>query len=180
MGFLDLTKKRKTIYSFSDKLISNSNLNKILEAARWAPSCSNSQPWEFIVVKNKEKVSELMRHVNYGLFHNNPSIIIACVLNTKKCLGKNYDCFIGADSHTNDTFMSVGIAAFSMTLEATELGIGSCLLTPKQDEIRKLLNVKERDFIPLLVGLGYEKKSSFKRVRKRNNLNEIVHYEKLK
>ena len=91
MGFLELTKKRKTTYSFSDKQISDSNLNKILEAARWAPSCSNSQPWDFIVVKDKKRVNELMRHVNYGLFHNNPSMIIACVLNTKKCLGKNYD-----------------------------------------------------------------------------------------
>ena len=46
--FLSLSKSRRTTYEFSDKSVKDKDLNKILEAARWAPSCANSQPWKFI------------------------------------------------------------------------------------------------------------------------------------
>lgn len=58
MDFLSLAKKRKTTYEFSDKLVNDSDIVKILEAGRWAPSCTNTQPWHFIVVKDKKKIEE--------------------------------------------------------------------------------------------------------------------------
>jgi 5,6-dimethylbenzimidazole synthase len=61
--FLDLAKKRRSTRAFKTEPIPDSYVDKIIEAARWAPSAGNSQPWEFVVVREKEvkdKVIDLL------------------------------------------------------------------------------------------------------------------------
>lgn len=176
-SFLDLAKRRKTIFKFSDKKVSNQNIKKMLEAARWSPSCRNSQPWHFIVVRDKKKIEELMKESTYGFYHNNPSVLIACVLIRDKCEGEDFSCFKGRYSGTYESFITVGIAAYNICLEAFDLGVGSCLLTPHQPGVRKILNISDEDMIPMLVGLGYESKSAPKRKRTRVPMKEIVSYD---
>ena len=53
-SFLELVKKRRSIKRFKTEPIPDEYVDKIIEAARWAPSGANSQPWEFIVVKKQE------------------------------------------------------------------------------------------------------------------------------
>jgi len=53
-SFLELVKKRRSIRRFKPDPVPDEYVNKIIEAARWAPSGANSQPWEFIVVKKQE------------------------------------------------------------------------------------------------------------------------------
>jgi len=53
-NFLELVKKRRSIRSFKADPIPDDYIDKIIEAARWAPSGFNLQPWEFVVVKNQE------------------------------------------------------------------------------------------------------------------------------
>ncbi len=50
MEFDDLVKKRRSIHYFTDEAVSNQDVYYILEAARWAPSAGNNQPWRFIIV----------------------------------------------------------------------------------------------------------------------------------
>ena len=50
-SFLDLVKKRRSTHAFKPDPVPDEYVDKIIEAARWAPSGANSQPWEFIVVK---------------------------------------------------------------------------------------------------------------------------------
>src|SRR5512142_3155824 len=52
--FLQLTKARRSIREFKTDPIPKEHIEKILEAARWAMSGANGQPWEFVVVKDKE------------------------------------------------------------------------------------------------------------------------------
>ena len=52
--FLELVKKRRSIKRFKPEPIPDEYVDKIIEAARWAPSGFNMQPWEFVVVKNQE------------------------------------------------------------------------------------------------------------------------------
>ena len=78
--FLELARERKTTYNFGEKQVSEKDVAKILEVARWAPSCTNSQPWNFIIVRDKGTIGELMSTANYGDFHTNPPLIIEIVL----------------------------------------------------------------------------------------------------
>jgi 5,6-dimethylbenzimidazole synthase len=62
-GFLELLKKRRNIRKFRPDPIPEKALEKILEAARWAMSGANAQPWEFIVVKNQQTKDEIARAI---------------------------------------------------------------------------------------------------------------------
>lgn len=53
-AFLELVKRRRSIRRLKPDPIPDEYIEKILEAARWAPSGANSQPWEYIVVKDKK------------------------------------------------------------------------------------------------------------------------------
>ena len=53
-GFLDLVKNRRTIRRFKPDPVPDEDVDKIIEAARWAPSGYNMQPWEFVIIKDKK------------------------------------------------------------------------------------------------------------------------------
>lgn len=171
--FLNLAKTRKTTYEFSDKKVKQSDIKKILEAARWAPSCSNVQPWQFIVVKNKERISELMKTAFYGAFHTNPPIIIAIVLVNECWKDSEHRCDLDSKLGIYEGFLCIGMSALNMILEAQELGIASALLSPHQNII-KTLRGRKGDFIPLMVAFGYEKKKAFQKKRERKELKKLV------
>jgi nitroreductase len=63
-SFLELVEKRRSIRKFKPEPLPDEYVDKIIEAARWAPSGANSQPWEFIVVKKQE-----LRDKIIGLIH---------------------------------------------------------------------------------------------------------------
>jgi nitroreductase len=180
MDFLELAKKRKTTYEFSSTAVKEIDVEKILEAGRWSPSCSNSQPWHFVVINDKTLISKLISMAYYGDFHTEPPLVIAIVLRQDLCQGESHSCFTGEDSGVHDSYMSIAMSALSMILEAQYLGIDSCILTPVQKQIKKLLNVNEEDVVPLIVGFGYEKKGAFQKKRERRSLKDIVSYNSYK
>jgi nitroreductase len=58
-GLLGLVKRRRTIRKFKPDPVPDDYIDKIIEVARWAPSGFNTQPWEFLVIKNWELKKEL-------------------------------------------------------------------------------------------------------------------------
>jgi nitroreductase len=62
-----LLKFRRSVRGFRNERVPRELIEKILEAARWAPSAGNSQPWEFIVVENRKIIQELARLYEYQL-----------------------------------------------------------------------------------------------------------------
>ena len=64
--FLELAKKRRSTRRFKSDPVPDEYVDKIIEAARWAPSGANMQPWEFVVVKNqelKDSIVQILRKV---------------------------------------------------------------------------------------------------------------------
>lgn len=175
--FLALTKERKCIYEFSSRKVSDSHITSILEAARWAPSFLNSQPWSFIVVRNKETISRLIDICYYGYFHSVPPVMVVIVLEPSrfkelKALKDNTKDFI--DWHQ---LICIGMPVISMQFAATSLGIGSCILSLPPEEANKLLKVKGEGKALLTLGLGYEKRKAYKKPRERKSLKDFVHDE---
>ena len=63
-NFLELVKSRRSIRRFKADPIPDGSIDKIIEAARWAPSGFNLQPWEFVVVKDqklKDGIAQILR-----------------------------------------------------------------------------------------------------------------------
>lgn len=176
--FLALAKKRKTTYEFTERKLPPRELELILEAGRWAPSCQNTQPWRFLVVLDKKKIEQLMKTANYGDFHTPPTVIIALLLVQKFCQGDNLSCFRGKDTGFYDSLMCIGMAGLNMVLQAADKNINSCLLTPHQQEVKRILRIRKEDLVPLFIGFGYQKKSAFQKKRERYPLPSLVSYEK--
>ena len=59
--FLELTRRRRNIRKFKPDPISDEWVEKMIDAARWAQSGANAQPWEFIVIKDKKTKDEIVR-----------------------------------------------------------------------------------------------------------------------
>ena len=78
-----------------------------------------------------------MMTANYGDFHTDPPLIIALILLEEKCLREGYSCFRGKDSSVYDSYMGIGMVGLTMILEAKDLAIDSCILSPTQEIVKK-------------------------------------------
>ena len=164
-NFVNLAKERKTTYEFTSKAVSRKDVRNILEAACWAPSAHNAQPWKFIVVRSRKTIADLMALCAYGAFHTQPSLIIALVQTPHN------RCFCPMEVY--DHYICLGMAAVNMCYAAHCLGVQSCLISPER-KAKKLLHVPGACTVPLLVGFGYEKKGVYQKIRTRNLLEDVV------
>ncbi len=139
-SLLKLMKERRSAVRFKDRAVGEESVELILEAGRWAPSYINSQPWEFIVVREprlRAGVAEIVRRItiSWGCFAEAPVIVMIAV-----------DARTDPRHHLQDG----AAAAQNMALMAHSLGLG-CLWvavygesdakgTP-EDDLRCLLRV---------------------------------------
>lgn len=179
-GLISLIKKRKTTYDFNNKNVKSNYIKSILEAGRWAPSCSNIQPWKFVVIKNRDRIDELIKISSYGAFHTSPNVMIVPILKKEYFSKVSYGCVIDSKIVKEESRICIGMASMNMLLEATDLGIDSCILTPNHSKIAKILKLDKGDDAPIILGFGYEKKGVFQKNRKRKSLKELIIHEHFK
>ena len=177
--FASLVKSRKTVFEFDEKRgVDQKDINLILECARWSPSSLNSQPWEFILIKDRKAINSITEICHYGFFHTNPSVMIAVVLGPlyiedKALLSGKLKEF--TDSHK---YLNIAMPVLTMQYAATALGISSAIMSPVTGKANKLLNVPNEYETVLVVGLGYEKEGAFQKPRERKSLKDILYLEK--
>ena len=80
MDVFNAIRTRRTIRDFTDAPVSDAVLHKILQAARWAPSSSNTQPWHFIVVRDPDTIKQLGEICTQGTFIGKSQVAIAIVM----------------------------------------------------------------------------------------------------
>jgi len=162
---LELIKSRRSIRKYKSTPVEDEKIMKCLEAARWAPSASNKQPWEFIIVKD-EKMREKFAVIHpYAKFVAESPVVFIPLTNPE----------IHAKYHMSDT----GLAILHFMIEAYSLGLGTCwagvIGTSFELELKKLLNIPDHLNIMALVALGYPDQE---RESTRKPLNELIHWEK--
>ncbi|MBN1469612.1 MAG: nitroreductase family protein [Fusobacteriaceae bacterium] len=179
MKFIDLVKKRYSLRSYSNKKVDRKKIELCLESARLSPSACNSQPWSFIVIddeKTKAKIADktnlLFSKINKFLF--DAPVIIAVI--TEK---PNIKSQIGGFLKKKDfNLIDVGIAIEHLCLQATELGLGTCIIGWFNEKFTKqILNIPKNKRIGLLISLGYSKTDAIPE-KKRKSLNKIFKYNK--
>ncbi|MFX1296711.1 MAG: nitroreductase family protein [Promethearchaeota archaeon] len=142
--FLEFLKNRRTIRNFKEKKVSDKEIEMILEAGRWAPSASNRQPWEFIVIKNEEKKQELAKLARNGKFIGDAPIVIAIIGKIKQ----------NPRWYVQDT----SLVSMNMMLMAWALGIGTCWIgTMDRAKAKEILELGENDFVLTVLPMGYIK-----------------------
>lgn len=165
MDLIELIKKRRSVREFSDKPISREDLAKIVDAARYAPTARNVQPWEFLIVVEKEVLKKIAAITEHGKFIANGA---ACILvfsqDTKYFLE---DC---------------SAATQNLMLAAAAQGIGSCWVAgdkkPYAGEFNLLLGVPGALKLVSIIALGYPNNDRIPPEVKKRSLAELLHWEK--
>lgn len=173
MELYEVLKTRRSIRDYSKNRIDENVLNKVMEAARIAPSGSNRQPWKFIIIKDnalKEKLVPLCH--NQAFIAQAPVVIVACSLKIQSNRGKYMGIF--------SVLLDVAIAVDHLTLAARNEGLGTCWIGAfENDAIKTLLGIPEENNIVALTPLGYPNDNkAFSEVSGRKNLLDIICYEK--
>ena len=156
MNVYEAILNRRTIRRFDEKKeIPLELLEKLVNAARLAPSAANLQPWDFIVVNEKELCDKIFPHLRWAGYiapegdppqGMRPAAYIVLVANPD--INKNWQHDFGA-------------AAENIMLCAVEMGIGSCWLgSINRKKIKEILNIPDDREVDTLIALGYPKEKS--------------------
>jgi nitroreductase len=168
VDFYEVIRTRRSVRSFRKDLIPEEVLNRVLEAARVAPSGSNLQPWKFILVKNdtlKQKMIPACNNQNFVA--DAPLIVVAC--------GQKLPINMGGYMGEMSMLVDVSIAFTHLILAARAEGLGTCWIGAfKNDEIKKLLEIPDEYEVVAVTPLGYPSEDVFTEPRNRKNLDEIL------
>jgi len=134
---------------------------------RFAPSASNRQPVQFIIIKTQGKKQELRKIYDKEWFINAPLLICAC--------GLPQESWVRYDG-TNYTFVDVAIAMDHLILAATEVGLGTCWIAAfNVQELRNFLGLPEEVIPVAMTPLGYPDDEP--KPKERKPLDELVRYD---
>ena len=151
MTVSEAIRKRRSIRKFKPgATVTDEQIKLMLEAAMLAPSACNTRPWEFIVVKDREKLNKIKKaHPYTGMLETASIAIIICALpeTQQQPIMSGYfpqDC---------------GAATENILLQAVELGLGTCWcgVYPKEEriaEIRSILNICETKLPFCVIAVG--------------------------
>lgn len=176
MTFLELINTRQSDRKYTGQEVEKEKLERCLEAARLAPSASNSQPWTFIVVNEPELKEKIARKTfgpakTFNKFVPEAPVIVAFVLEKPKIITE----LGGRVKKKEWPLIDIGIAAEHFCLQAAEEGLGTCMLGWFDEKsIKQLLNIPESNTIPLLITIGYTPDDYKLRKKVRKKFEKVV------
>jgi nitroreductase len=181
---LELLKTRRSIRAFTDEPVSDEAVQKVIEAARWAPSGANSQPWEFIVIRDQKTKDQMAawarqmqemvheaemtrpeelrwasaaRPVSDPVFKTSPVLIL--VVGDPR-VSRSFPLLTYVEREQENLISALATTFSYMTLAATSLGLGchwasQVAFTYPSAMIRHLLGIPDGYCIYDMLGLGH-------------------------
>jgi nitroreductase len=172
MQFSDLAKLRQSCWSYNpQKPVEEEKINAMLEAARLAPSACNGQPYHFTVCRGDVARDVARATMGMGMNRFAADAPVLIVISEEPYVKT---AALGAKVKGNDyRSIDIGIAAAYLTAEATEQGLGTCILGWFDDEkIRAICSLEHP--VRLVITVGYPKDDDPLRNKKRKPLDELV------
>ena len=157
MTFQELINRRQSVRKYQEKPVEHEKLLKLIEAVQIAPSASNSQPWKLIIVDDpelKDKVANatFSKLVSFNKFAPQAPVMAVLVIEKPKII----TLIGGSVKNRKFPLIDIGIAAEHFCLQATELGLGTCMMGWfNEKKIKQLLNIPKKKRIGLVISLGY-------------------------
>ncbi len=160
MDALEAIRKRRSVREYTGDAIPREDLEQIVDAGRLAATGRNRQPWDFIVITDKEMIQKLKIVAQWM---DKAGAIIAVVLDP-----------------SSRWWLEDGSAAVeNMLIASTALGYGSCWLEgytlPREEEFKKLLGVPDDKRLLTLVPIGVP--VEWPTIEKKS-LDEVIHWER--
>jgi nitroreductase len=165
LEFFDVIMNRRSIRKYEEKSVEKEKLQRILEAARLAPSAMNRQPYKLYVLSDTEILSKINSACNQSW---KAPVMIAMVSFPK-------DGWVRDDGE-DYWKVDAAIAINQLSLAAYAEGLGTCLVAAfKESLVKEILELSSDSRVLFLLPLGYpaeEKKS----VRNRKTFSSLVSY----
>ena len=141
----DAIRARRNTRTYTDRAIDAADLDRILEAGRRSPSSMNEQPWDFIVVTERDRLQRMAGLWRFGSHLGGAAAAIALLTPASP------------DPDARETFaFDLGQAAMSMMVTAADRGIGSCHSSVgDQGDARSVLGFPDDRECVILLSLGY-------------------------
>ena len=163
----DAITARRNVRQFADQVIPDADLDHVLEAGRIAPSSQNNQPWDFIVVTDREMLRELSSVWRGGGHIATAAAAIALVIPDEE----------ESRARERNRF-DIGQATMQMMIAAADRGIGSGhSAIGDQDVARSVLGVPKDKLVAFVMDLGYPADRPLRPGTrlKRRPFDEVVH-----
>lgn len=166
LDILEHIMMRRSIRSYLEQEVEEQKITQLLKAAMAAPTACNNQPWEFIVVNDKEVLDKLKSRLTFGKY-NAPVAIVVC---------GNMELAKGG--HENYWVQDCSAAMENILLAASGLGLGAIWigvypLPSVIKPVREVLNIPEH-VVPLSIAyVGYS--DEYKEPRTQYNEKRIYH-----
>jgi len=171
MDLSEAIRGRRSIRVFKKQNVPEEIVEKLIDAASWAPSAGNIQPWEFVIVRKpavKKKLAQAA--LNQAYVEEAPVVIVVCADTERSSMGygvrgKNLYCI-------QDT----AAATQNILLTAYSLGLGACWIGAfNEDEAKKAVNAPEGIRPVAIIPVGYANEVPSQRDRR--PLSQIMCYE---
>lgn len=154
MDFWEVIKKRHCTRSFdADREVSDEIINKLIEAAKMAPTAGNMQDWSFNIIKDKETKEKLVQAALGQKFINEAPIVI--VISSDLDVARKHYGDRGVNLYS---IQDVAVAAENLFLACTALELSTCWVGAfNEDEVKEILNLSENLRPMVILPIGYKK-----------------------
>jgi nitroreductase len=160
---------RRSVRAFTSKVVSQEDIEKLIDATRWAPSAGNIQPWEFVVIRDEDVKRGLSIAALDQLFiEQAPVVIVVCANESRSEWG------YGERGKTLYCLQDTAAATQNLLLAAHAMGLGACWVGAfYEQEVRKGLDIPLGIKPVAIVPVGYPAETPV--TRQRRPIDEIVH-----
>ena len=170
MNFLELVSNRQSTRAYDpDRPVEPEKLERCVEAVRLAPSACNAQPWKLVLVTEPELKNRIADAASARLFGMNhftrQAPVIIVIVREEPNLTSKLGTVLKNKPYT---LMDVGIAAEHFCLQATDEGLGTCIMGWfDEPKVKQLLGIPKSKRAELIITLGYPAKPEIRqKIRK--------------
>jgi len=143
---MEAIEKRFSVRGYLDQPIEPEKLQRVMEAARLAPSASNRQEWRFVLVQDPQRREAVAAAAGQPFVGTAPVVIVACAADTSRVMRCGLPC------HPVD----VAIALEHIALQATAEGLGTCWIGSfDQEAVKQIIGAPQDAVVVELMPLGY-------------------------
>ena len=171
---------RRSTRKYNDNPVDDTKIMQLLDAARVAPSGSNTQPWNFIIVKSDETKEKIAKADGNQMWMKTAPVFIVCVADIRCRIKDEIEISLDEESslpELKQIIRDTAIAIEHILLEAEHIGLSSCWTAWfKQDDVRPILGIPSDKYIVGIITIGYSNESGKPSPRK--PLESIIRHEK--
>ena len=160
MDVFDCVSTLSSIRVYDDRDVDMETIRKVIEAGRLAPSAHNDQPWEFILINEKERLQQMAKYCISGSFIIQVSFAVVVL----------------TDPRSKWQQIDTTRAVQNMVLTAWSMKLGSCWIGRlNEDGLKKYLKIPDSWDVLTVLPFGYFNEKIVPRVKIRKSPGEVFH-----